>query len=68
MNVMKGCTSSCVWLCECTILYKVIKKIHKASPNAPHWVLYYPHCCRCDLALLFTSLVSSRVRTFEVAV
>ena len=46
----------------------VILKVHKASPNASHWVLYYPHCCRCDLALLFPSLVSSGIRTFEVAV
>ena len=46
----------------------VILKVHKAGPNALHWVLYCPHCCRCDLALLFPSLVSSGVRICEVAV
>ena len=46
----------------------VILKVHKAGLNAPHWVLYYPHCCRYGLALLFPSLVSSGVRKFEVVV
>ena len=52
----------------CTTLYTVILQAHKAIPNASHWVLSYPHCCRYGLALLFPSLVSSHVRTFEVAV
>ena len=33
----------------CTTLYTVILKAHKAGLNAPHWVLSYPHCCRCGL-------------------
>ena len=52
-------------LCVCTILYTTILIAHKASPNATHWVLYYPTVV--DMAeLCCPSLVSSLVRTFEL--